>query len=172
MTTDIPPGSGPGTMTPAEREARWKLGVWFAIKAANGNEAGAVLSQALAALEREMPLRGDPVLHPRDRHHPDDIWVAELAPDLTFIQVIDPDDAKTRCSLVLTYFPGKGVLWSHPVNTERKARCEWPPEIFVRRPGLDHVLLHPAVQAVKIFCEENEIKHSGSFNHSSRSAPG
>ena len=146
--------SGPaGPLTPAEREERWTLWVWLAIKAASNVEADDVVGQALAGLEREMPLRGEPVLHPRDRHHPDDIWVAELGPDLSFYEAIDPDDAKTRCSLVLTYFPGEGVIWSHPVNTEREARCEWPTDIWNRRPGMDPgVLLHPAVQAVRIFC--------------------
>lgn len=143
-----------GFMTPAEREGRWMLRVWLAIRAASRDEADAVLSQALASLEREMPLRGEPELHPRSRHPDEDIWVAELEPDLTFFQAIDPDDAKTRCSLVQTYFPGKGVIWSVPVRTERKARVEWPTDIFTRRPGMPRVLLHPAVQAIRIFCEE------------------
>ncbi len=154
MITGVPPGPDSGTMTPAEREGRWALGVWLAIKAASKDDADALLAQALAELDREMPLRCEPVLHPRSRHPAEDIWVAQLEPDLTFFQGIDPDDAKTRCSLVLTYFPGMGVMWSHPGNTERQARCEWPTDIFNRRPGMPDVMLHPAVQAVKIFCEE------------------
>jgi hypothetical protein len=80
-------------LTPAEREERWTLWVWLAIKATSKEEAGAVLRQALAGLEREMPLHGEPVLHPRDPRHPDYIWVAELEPDLSSFQAIDPDDA-------------------------------------------------------------------------------
>jgi hypothetical protein len=123
-------------MTPAEREARWTLGELLAIKAASKDEADAALSKALAGVEREMPLRGEPVLRPCQRHHPDeDIWVAQLELDLTFFQAIEPDDAKTRCSLAQTYFPGKGVIWPVPVNTAREARFEWPTDIFNRRPG-------------------------------------
>jgi hypothetical protein len=40
------------------------------------------------------------VIRPRHRHIADDIWIAELHPDLTRLQEIDPDDANTRCSFV------------------------------------------------------------------------
>jgi hypothetical protein len=48
----------------------------------------AVLGQALAGLKPELPLRGEPVIHPRHRRHPDDIWVAELVPDATHLEHI------------------------------------------------------------------------------------
>jgi len=142
-------------MTPAEREARWRLFVRFAIEAASEDEARAVLRQALAGLDEELPLRGEPAIHPRHRRNPDDIWVAEVEPDLTHLQVIDPDDAKTRCRFVDGHFP-MGVYWSLPQNTEREAKCEWPPDIWQRQPGRDDVLLHPAVRAVMIFCEAKQ----------------
>jgi hypothetical protein len=142
-------------MTPAEREARWWLGMRFAIEAASEDEARAVLSQALAGLNEGLPLRGEPVIHPRHRRHPDDIWIAEVEPDLTHLQVIDPDDAKTRCSFVVGYFPGRAI-WSVPLNTERKAKREWPTDIWQRQPSRDDALLHPAVQAVMIFCEAKQ----------------
>jgi hypothetical protein len=53
----VPPGESAGIMTPAEREALWALSVRFAIKAASEGEARAILSQALALLDRELPLR-------------------------------------------------------------------------------------------------------------------
>jgi hypothetical protein len=152
MTTGVPPGSTAGTVTLAEREARWNLFVRFAIEAASEGEARAVLSQVLAGLDGELPLHGNPVVHPRWRRNPDEIWVAELAPDLTQLQVIDPDDAPTRCRFVEGYFP-MGVNWSVPQNTERRAKVEWPPDIWQRQPGKDDVLLHPAVRGVMIYCE-------------------
>lgn len=139
------------SMTPAEREACWRLFVRFAIEAASEDEAHAVLGEALAELDEELPLRGEPVIRPRHRRIPDGIWIAELAPDLTHLQVIDPDDAKTRCRYVQGPFP-MGVNWILPKNTEREAEAEWPPDIWQRQPGRDDLLLHPAVRAVRIFC--------------------
>jgi hypothetical protein len=152
MTTGVPPGSTAGTVTPAEREARWNLFVRFAIEAAGEDEARAVLSQLLAGLDGELPLHGDPVVHPRWRRSLDEIWVAELAPDLTQLQMIDPDDAPTRCRFVQGYFPA-GMNWIVPQNTETEARVEWPPDIWQRQHGEDDVLLHPAVRGVMIYCE-------------------
>lgn len=152
MTAGVPPGSIAGTVTPAEREARWNLVVRFAIEAASADEARAVLSQVLAGLDGELPLHGDPVVHPRWRRNPDEIWVAELAPDLTQLQVIDPDDAPTRCRFVEGYFP-MGVNWIVPQNTERETKIEWPPDIWQRQHGKDDVLLHPAVRGVMIYCK-------------------
>lgn len=151
MTAGVPPGPGAGTMTPAEREARWGLHVRFAIEAATEDEACIILGQALAQVKPELPLRGAPVIHPRHRRHPGDIWVAELVPDRTHLEDIDPDDAKTRCRWVQGHFPGE-VYWSLPQNTEREAKAEWPPDIWQRQPGRDDVLLHPKVRAVMIFC--------------------
>jgi hypothetical protein len=148
-------------MTAAEREARWLLRVLFAIEAASEDEARAVLGQALAGvvdsypppgMKPELPVRGEPVIRPRHRRIADNIWVAELHPDLSHLQVIDPDDAKTRCSFVMGYFPQQ-TAWIAPLNGERNARREWPPEIWQREPGRDDVLLHPAVRAVMIYCE-------------------
>jgi hypothetical protein len=149
MIAGTPPRQSAG-LTPAEREARWTLWVRFAIEAASEDAAGAVLSQALVGLNEGPPLRGEPVIHPRHRHS-DDIWVAEVAPDLTHLPVIDPDDAKTRCSFVLGHFPGRAT-WTVPQNTEREAKYEWPLDIWQRQPGRDDVLLHRAVRAVMIFC--------------------
>lgn len=140
-------------MTPAEREARWRLYVRFAIEAVSEDETRAVLGQALAQLQPELPLRGEPVVHPRHRRNLGDIWVAEAEPDLAHMQVIDPDDAKTRCRFVEGHFPS-GVSWSLPQNIEREAKYEWPPDIWQRQPGQDDVLLHPAVRAVTISCTQ------------------
>jgi hypothetical protein len=142
-------------VSPAEREARWVLFVRFAIEAASEGEAGAILAQVLAGLKPELPLRGDPVIHSRHRTIADGIWVAELAPDLTGLQEIHPDDAKTRCRFVQGSFP-TGVYWSLPQNTEREAKCEWPPDIWQRQPGRDDVLLHPAVRGVMIVCQARQ----------------
>ena len=105
----------------------------------------------LAELEPGLLLGGGPVIRPRYRRVPDKIWVADLEPDLTHLQEIDPDDAKTRCSFVAGHFPA-GVTWAAPQNTWREAKREWPPDIWQRQPGHDDVLLHPAVRAVMIFC--------------------
>src|SRR5262249_16961423 len=152
MTSGVPPSSTAGTISPAEREARWTLFVRFAIEAASATEAHAALRQALAGLDEELPLPGEPVIHPRWPRSPDEIWIAELAPDLTRLQVITPDDAKTRCRYVQGHFP-IGVSWILPQNTERKAKVEWPPDIWQRQHGKDDMLLHPAVRAVMIYCE-------------------
>jgi len=143
-------------MTPAQREARWRLHVRFAIEAATEDEARNVLGQALAGLHQELPLRGEPVVHPRQRRIPDRIWVAELEPDLTRLPAIDPDDAPTRCRFVGGHFP-MGVTWSVPQDTERSARWDWPTDIWSRQPGRDDVLLHPAVRAVTIFCAARQV---------------
>jgi hypothetical protein len=155
MTRGVPHGSTAGTVTPAEREAHWNLFVRFAIEAASEDEARAVLSQVLAGLDGELPLHSNPVVHPRWRRKPDEIWVVELAPDLTQLQVIDPDDAPTRCRFVEGYFP-MGVNWIVPQNTERQAKVEWPPDIWQRQHGKDDVLLHPAVRGVMIYCESKQ----------------
>jgi hypothetical protein len=80
----------------------------------------------------------------------DGIWVATVKPDLTVLSSVEPDDAPNRCRYVTSHFgsarwgsrvPGRGATW------------DWPPDIWSRRPGRDDVLLHPAVQAVMIWCE-------------------
>ncbi len=124
----------------------------FAIEAASEDEARAVLGRALAGLEPGLALRGEPGIRPRDRRVPDDnIWAADLEPDLTGLQGIDPDDAKTRCTYVIGHFP-ENVTWVAARNTWREATREWPPAIWARQPGRDDVLLHPAVRAVMVFC--------------------
>jgi hypothetical protein len=161
MTAAVPPGPAAGATTPAEREARWLLHVQFAIEAASEDEARAILGQALAGLvpgyvppgmKPGLPLRGEPVIRPRHRRIADNIWIAKLHPDLTHLQVIDPDTASSRCSFVQDCFP-LHTTWMAPLHGERKAKLEWPPEIWVREPGRDDVLLHPAVRAVMIYCE-------------------
>jgi hypothetical protein len=144
----VPPGESAGTMTPAEREARWALSVRFAIEAASEAEARVILGQVLARLDRELPLQGEPVISPLRLR--DGIWVAMLMPDLTVLAAVEPDDATNRCRYVSSHF-GVGVGWMLR-DTERSARWDWPPDIWSRSPE-DDVLLHPAVQAVLILCE-------------------
>ena len=148
MNRAVPPGESAGSMTPAEREARWALSVRFAIEASSEAEARAILSQALTRLDRELPLQGEPPITPlrlRDR-----IWVATIMPDLTALASVEPDDATNRCRYVSSHF-GMGVTWMSR-DTEHAARWDWPPDIWSRSPE-DDVLLHPAVQAVMILCE-------------------
>jgi hypothetical protein len=128
--------------------------VRIAIRAANESEARAVLGDALAALGKELPLRAAPVIGRRRQGTDDDIWIAVLEPDLTHLRVIDPDNAPTRCSLMMNYFP-VDTQWMVPQNIEREAKREWPPEIWATEPGND-VLLHPAVRAVMIFCKDRK----------------
>ena len=138
-------------MNPAEREAHWRLSLRFAIEADTPIEARAVLTTVLGLLDPPLPLRGEPVVHPRGRY-PDGLWIAETAPDLTYLQSIDPDDARTRCRVVETYFPSD-VDWGLPLATAQVSRFEWPLDIWQRR-AEDEVLLHPAVRAAQILCEE------------------
>jgi hypothetical protein len=149
MTPDILPGQTPRTMTPADREARWTLWVRFAIEAASPDEARAVTDEALAGLEMELPLRGEPTIQPLGLR--DGIWVATAEPDLTGLRSIEPDDASTRCTYVEGHF-GAGVPWTSRATGDQ-AKAEWPPDIWSRRPGQDDVLLHPAVRAVIIWCQ-------------------
>ncbi len=135
---------------PAEREARWQLRLLFAIDAADQDGACAVLGQALAGLDG-LRLLGEPAVRPRHRDAADRIWIAETRPDLTGLQEIDPDDAKTRCRFVTGFIPGD-VTWAIPRRTEQEAAYEWPPGIWHRQHGDDDVLLHPAIRAVMIFC--------------------
>jgi hypothetical protein len=136
-------------MTPAEREAHWALTVRFAIEAASEAEARAIVRQALASLDRELPLQGEPTIAPLRLR--DGIWVATLKPDLTVLPLIEPDDAPNRCRYVSSHF-GTDVLWGSRV-AEHGVRWDWPPDIWSRRSGRDDVLLHPAVRAVMIWCE-------------------
>src|SRR5260370_2288507 len=126
------------------------------MEAGREEEARLSLIRPWVQLRQELPLRGQPVIHPRHRHNPDDIWVAEAEPDLTHLQVIDPDDARTRCRFVEGHFPGD-VSWSLTQNTQREAKYEWPPDISQRQPGPHDVLLYSAVRAVMIACTENEL---------------
>lgn len=151
MNLGVPPGESAGAMTPAEREARWALSVRFALKAGSEAEARAILGQALARLDRELPLQGEPAITPLRLR--DGIWVATLIPDLTVLASVEPDDAENRCRYVSSHF-GVGVGWMSR-DTERVARWDWPPDIWSRSPE-DDVLLHPAVQAVMILCEANK----------------
>jgi len=152
MSPEVPPGESAGTMTPVEREARWALSVRFAIEATSEPEARAILSQALARLDRELPLQGEPTITPlRVR---DGIWVATLMPDLTTLASVEPDDAMNRCRYVSSHF-GVGVGWISR-DTERAERWDWPSDIWSRSPE-DDILLHPAVQAVMILCEATRL---------------
>jgi hypothetical protein len=148
----VSPGAAPGesasTLTPAEREARWVLSARFAIEAASEAEARAILGQALASLDAELPLLGEPTTAPLRRR--DGIWVATLVPDLTVLASVEPDDARNRCRYVSSRF-GVGVTWMSR-GTKDGERWDWPPDIWSRSPE-DDVLLHPAVQAVMILCE-------------------
>ena len=148
MNPVVPPGESAGIMTPAEREACWALSVRFAIEAASEAEARAILGQGLARLDRELPLQGEPTITPLRLR--DGIWVATLTPDLTALASVEPAAATNRCRYVSSHF-GVGVGWMSR-DTERVARCDWPPDIWSRSPG-DDILLHPAVQAVMILCE-------------------
>jgi hypothetical protein len=144
----VPPRESAGIMTPAEREARWALSVRFAIEAASGVEARAILTQALARLDRELPLQGEPTITPLRLR--DGIWVVGLVPDLTALASVEPDDAANRCRYVSSHF-GVSVGWISR-HTERVARWDWPSDIWSRSPE-DDILLHPAVRAVMILCE-------------------
>jgi hypothetical protein len=150
-------------MSSVEREAQWSLRLLFAIEASSENEASAILGQALAevvlryvphGMRPGLPLSGDPVIARRSQLPTDSIWIARLHPDLTHLRVIDPDDAKTRCSFVMGCFPAD-THWMAPLNGEHAARREWPPDIWNRQPGQDDVLLHLAVRAVMIFCSQS-----------------
>ena len=151
MNPEVPPGGSAGTMTPAEREARWTLSVRFAIEAASEAEARDILGRILARLDRELPLQGEPMMTPL--RHRDGLWVATLMPDLTAMASVEPDDATNRCRYVTSHF-GVGVGWTSR-DTEHAARWDWPPDIWSRSPE-DEVLLHPAVQAVMILCEQSK----------------
>lgn len=143
-------------VSPEEREANWILRVRFAIEATSESEARSILDHGLTQLARELPLRGELTVHPRDRHNPDNIWVAEVQPDLTYLETIDPDDARTRCRLIETHFPTPlGASWRIQVF-EHGAKFDWPPDIWDRQPGRDDVMLHPAFRAIMITCVSEE----------------
>jgi hypothetical protein len=144
-------GDSAAVMTPAEREERWALSVRFAIEAASEAEAQAITGQVLGRLDRELYLQDEPTIAPLWLR--DGIWVATLMPDLTVLLSVEPDDAENRCRYVSSHFP-IGVTWTSR-DTKAGARWDWPPDIWSRSPGGD-VLLHPAVQAVMIWCEARE----------------
>lgn len=150
MTEGTPPARE--RPNPIEREARWDLIVRIAIKATDEREAETILSDALTSLRKELPLQAVPLVHSRRPRSPDDIWIAVLKPDLTHLQVIEPDDAPTHCSLVMNYFP-LDAEWTVTENSALEARREWPPEIWVP-PLKGDVLLHPSVRAVMISCKQ------------------
>ena len=148
MSPAVPPGESADPMTPAEREARWALSARLAVEAVSEAEARTILGQALARLDRELPLQGEPAIAPlRIR---DGIWVATLKPDLTGLASVEPDDARNRCRYVSGHF-AVGVTWMSR-DTHHGVRWDWPPDIWSRT-HQDDVLLHPAVQAVMIWCD-------------------
>jgi hypothetical protein len=149
-------GQDSENLSPTEREARWDLRVQLAIQASGEEEARTILSDAWMALRENLRLRGAPLIRPRYPQTPDDIWIAELEPDLTHLLKIEPDNAQTRCSYVMGHFP-ISVEWVAPENTERRAEREWPPDVWHRTPGTDDQLLHPAVRAVRIFCKDKQV---------------
>jgi hypothetical protein len=157
MPADNSPGQGSEHLSPTEREARWDLRVQLAIQASDEEEARTILSHAWTVLREDLRLRGEPVIRPRYSQTPDDIWIAELEPDLTHLLRIEPDNAQTRCSYVMGHFP-ISVEWVAPQNTERRAEREWPPDIWHRTPGADDQLLHPAVRAVRIWCKDRQVR--------------
>jgi hypothetical protein len=142
-------GGSAGMVTPAEREERWEVTVRLAIEAASASAARVLAGQAVARLEPELALRAGPAITALGLR--EGIWVATLRPDLTVLSSIDPDDADNRCRYVSSHFPA-GASWMSR-KTPGLARWDWPPDIWSRRPGHDDVLLHPAVQAVMIWCE-------------------
>jgi hypothetical protein len=148
VSLGAPSGESAGAVSPAGREARWSLLVRFAIEAASEAAARAILGQALARFRRELSLRGEPTVAPLGLR--EGIWVVTLLPDLTVLASVEPDDAKNRCRYVSSHFGGD-VLWTLR-DTNDGSRWDWPPDIWARTPE-DDVLLHPAVQAVMIWCE-------------------
>lgn len=139
-------------LAPAERERRWDLVLRLAIEAASAAEARAITSQVLSRMRRELPLQGEPVITPLPAR--DGLWDATLRPDPALLEGIKPDDATNCCRYVSHHF-GPDPLWISRVSG-RQARWDWPPDIWSRQPGTDDVLLHPAVQAVMIWCRPRE----------------
>lgn len=74
----------------------------------------AILDRALASLDRELPLQGEPTIFPLRLR--DAIWVATLMPDLTVLASVEPDDARNRCRYVSSHF-GIGVTWTSRETT-------------------------------------------------------
>ena len=132
-------------MTPAEREARWTLWMLFAIEAASEADARAIADGVLAQLG--LPLAGQPSSGPLGLR--DAVWVVTADIDLTGLAAVDPDSAETRGRYVSGHF-GEGVRWTVRA-TQSQAKWEWPPDIWSRRPGMDDVLIHPAILAVIIW---------------------
>ncbi len=132
MSPAVPPGESAGTMTPAAREACWALSVRFAIEAASEAEPRTILGDALASLDRELPLQGEPAIAPLRLR--DGIWVATLTPDLTMLSSVEPDDARNRCRYVSSHFP-MGVTWMSR-DTKHGERWDWPPDIWSRAPRM------------------------------------
>jgi len=156
MPADDSPGQESENLSPTDREARWDLTVRLAIQASDEERARTILSDAWAVLRKDLRLRGPPVIRPRYSQTPDHIWIAELKPDLTHLREIEPDNAPTRCSYVMGHFP-ISVEWVASQNTERRAKREWPPDIWHRTPRTDDQLLHPAVRAVRICCKDSQV---------------
>jgi hypothetical protein len=103
MDARVPPDTPAENMTPPDREARWTLRVWLAIEAPTEHEARGVLNQALAGLRMEIPVRRESATRSRRPGRPDDLWVAEVEPDLTHVQVsiqTTPGHAAPSCEAI------------------------------------------------------------------------
>ena len=144
----LPSGEPADTLTSAESESLWSLWVRFAIQATGEAETRDLLTQALTRLDRPLPLQDEPAITPL--RNANGIWVATLRPDLTGLTPFEPDDASNYCRYVSSHF-GTNVTWVSR-TTNDGARRDWPPDIWSRGPA-DDVLLHPAVQAVMIWCQ-------------------
>jgi hypothetical protein len=88
---------------------------------------------------------------------------AEAQAITSHLDGIEPDDAENRCRYVSHHF-GPYVTWISR-DSQREARWDWPPDIWNRQPGTDDVLLHPAVQAVMIWCRPREPEQAHLGHH-------
>ena len=133
---------------PAKRDSRWALSVRFAIEAASQAEARVIIGQTLASLDRELSLRGEPLITPL-RLRPR-IWVATAGLD---VRPVEPDDPENHCRYVAHHF-GAGVTWtSCRFAITRTRRWHWRPGTRSEGPGGNGVVVHPALRAMRISCE-------------------
>jgi len=122
-------------------ETGWTVTARFAVDAADETEARAVVSGVLEKME--MAPSKDPV----SASAGEKTWTVEAELDLSGLETVDPDDARSRLQYVTRNLGG--LTWRVVRADERQGKFEWPPSVWAVS-GRNEVLVHPAIKAAEV----------------------
>jgi hypothetical protein len=122
-------------------DSGWTVTVRFAVDAADETEARSIVSGVLEKME-VLPSKRLVTAREGER-----TWTVEAELNLSGLEKIDPDDARSRLQYVTRNLGG--LTWRVVRADERQGKFEWPPSFWAmsRR---DEVLVHPAIKAADV----------------------